>query len=70
MDLFFVKSTTRLDEGWFLRGNIYEDFFDLGNIKNAKESYETLINLYPQSNLWQEAKKRIIYIDRFYFNVW
>lgn len=70
LDLFFVKSTTRLDEGWFLRGNIYEDFFDLGNIKNAKESYETLINLYPQSNLWQEAKKRIIYIDRFYFNVW
>ncbi|NLM01359.1 MAG: hypothetical protein GX220_07915 [Treponema sp.] len=70
LDSFFLNSVNRLDEAWFLQGEIYEVFDGLGNIEKAKNAYQTLINGFPQSKLWQKAKERVIYINRFYFNVW
>lgn len=70
IDELFFKSTEKLDEGLFLRGKIYEVYSGQGNIKKARDAYQTLVTAYPQSSFWNEAKERIIYIDRFYFNVW
>lgn len=65
---FFNTSTTRLDEGLFLQGQVYEANSSLRDIKAALDSYETLVKNYPSSSKWQNANERIIYINRFYYN--
>lgn len=70
LDKFFLISVSDFDKAWFLRGNIYEAFSDFTNIKKAKEAYETLVSLYPQSEYWDEAQERIAYINKFYFSIY
>lgn len=69
LEQFFAKSVRRLDEGWFLRGQIYEAENKQGNIKRALDAYTLLVSNYPGSALWKKASERIIYLNRFYFNI-
>ena len=66
---FFEKSATRLDEGLYLKGQTLEAPSNVRNIRNALETYETLVANYPESKLWEKAKQRITYLKRFYFNI-
>ena len=66
---FFEKATTRIDEGLFLKGRTLETPSEVRNIKEALDTYETIVNQYPQSIDWEKAKERVIYLKKFYFNI-
>ncbi len=69
LDVFFEKATTRIDEGLFLKGRTLETPSEVRNIKEALDTYETIVNQYPQSINWEKAKERVIYLKKFYFNI-
>jgi outer membrane protein assembly factor BamD (BamD/ComL family) len=68
--LFFEKAVAQLDEGWYLKGQLYESpKASFRNIRTARDSYQALVDRYPSSVLWQKANNRILYIDRYYFKI-
>lgn len=70
LNLFFDKATYQLDEGWFLKGQLYESpNAPFRNIRTSRESYQALVDRYPSSPLWKKANNRILYIDRYYFKI-
>lgn len=70
LNLFFEKAVSSLDEGWFLKGQLYEETdADFKNIRTSLESYQILVDRYPSSRLWKAANERINYINRFYFKI-
>ena len=70
LNLFFDRATTQLDEGWFLKGQLYESpNAPFRNIRTSRESYQALVDRYPSSTLWKKANNRILYIDRYYFKI-
>ena len=70
LDLFFEKATSQLDEGWYLKGQLYESpNAPFRNIRTSRESYQALVDRYPSSTLWKKANNRILYIDRYYFKI-
>ncbi|MBR7063561.1 MAG: hypothetical protein IKI31_00140 [Treponema sp.] len=69
LDLFFQKSTTRIDEGLYLQGQVLEERSSVQNIKNAIASYDTLLKDFPESNLWKNAERRSIYLKRMYIDI-
>ncbi|MCQ2592972.1 MAG: hypothetical protein MJ188_09340 [Treponema sp.] len=66
---FLDHSNNFRDQAYFLQGQILEAESPLKNIKEAIKSYENVINYFPSSDYWDEAKKRITYLKRFYINV-
>ena len=70
LNLFFDKATSGLDEGWYLKGQLYESpNAPFRNIRTSRESYQALVDRYPSSPLWKKASNRILYIDRYYFKI-
>ena len=69
LDDFFDKAVSRVDEGLYLQGQTYESNSEVKNIKKALETYQTLIDNYPNSIDWDKANERITYLKRFYFNI-
>lgn len=69
LDVFFEKTTTKIDEGLYLQGQILESKSSVQNIKGAIDSYDLLIKNYPSSNFWNQANKRSIFLKRFYINI-
>ena len=70
LNKFFEKAVSSLDEGWFLKGQLYEEpETDFKNIRTSLESYQVLVDRYPSSRLWKAANERINYINRFYFKI-
>lgn len=70
LNMFFDKATSGLDEGWYLKGQLYESpNSPFRNIRTARESYQALVDRYPSSTLWKKASNRILYIDRYYFKI-
>ena len=63
---FLEIATNRRDEGLFLQGQILEQDGVTKNIKESIASYTNLIENFPESDLWDAANKRIIYLNRFY----
>ena len=66
---FFEKASKNIDKGLFLQGQILEEKSSVQNIKDAVESYDLLVKNYPASEFWDKAKKRSIYLRRFYINI-
>lgn len=69
LDSFFDIATLQIDEALFLQGKVYEANSNIKDIKKARESYQEIIDSYKQSPLWSNANKRIIYLDRIYFQI-
>ncbi|MBE6354113.1 hypothetical protein [Treponema sp.] len=69
LDAFFDKSTEKIDSGLFLQAQTYESNSSVRNLKNALETYETIVRDYPQSINWTKAYERMTYLKRFYFNI-
>ena len=69
LDAFFDKSTEKIDSGLFLQAQTYESDSSVRNLKNALETYETIVRDYPQSINWTKAYERMTYLKRFYFNI-
>jgi hypothetical protein len=53
----------------YLRGKTYEAPGALRNIKNSINAYTALTSGFPQSPYYDEAVKRIAYLNKFYFNI-
>jgi len=66
VNLFLELSVEKRDEALFLQGQLYESQSNVKNIKKALESYNSIISNYPSSKVWEDANKRIIYLNRFY----
>lgn len=66
---FFETSTEKRDEGLYLLGQLYEQDSPVKNIKGSINSYQNLMDNYPESNYYEEANKRIIYLKRFYIEI-
>lgn len=66
---FLEIATNRRDEGLFLQGQILEQDGVTKNIKESIASYTNLIENFPESDLWDAANKRIIYLNRFYIQI-
>ena len=69
LEEFFKKSSARTDEGLFLQAKLYESSSQVRNIKKALDSYETIVNNYPESRHWNESYERMTYLKRFYFSI-
>lgn len=66
---FFDKAVSLTDAGLYLKGQILEAPSAARNIKEALASYKALVSNYPESELWNDAAKRISYIERIYFDI-
>lgn len=69
LNSFFEKAVSRVDEGLYLQGQVYESNSSVRNIRSALDTYETIVRRYPQSIHWAKANERIIYLRRFYINI-
>jgi len=58
-----------LDEAYFLLGRIFEGTSPLRDIRRSRESYQTVVQKYPESTLVLKARERIRYIDQHYLYV-
>ena len=57
------------DKALILRARLYESDSELRNIKAALEAYEKIVDFFPESVFWDEAKRRSTYLRRFYFDI-
>lgn len=66
---YYNYADTRLDEALFLLGQISESNGPQRNIRFAVDSYDMLVNRFPASRLWNDAKNRSVYLKRFYIDI-
>jgi hypothetical protein len=57
------------DELYWLYGQTLEANGPTRDIKTALEYYRRLVDEYPQSARYDEARRRVAYLERFYFNI-
>jgi hypothetical protein len=59
----------RGDEVYFLYGRLYEANSPRRDIKKAFSYYRSLMTEYPGSSLYEEARRRALYLERFYLQI-
>jgi TolA-binding protein len=69
LDEFRLKFPLGSDEAWWLYGQLLESAGPGRDIRGALEYYRRLVREYPQSPRCDDARKRIAYLERFYFNI-
>jgi hypothetical protein len=70
LDQFMIRFPGGSDEALWLYGQSYEANNEATrNIRQALECYRRLTGEYPQSNRYDDAQRRIVYLERFYFNI-
>jgi hypothetical protein len=57
------------DEVYWLLGQYYEANSPARNILLSLDYYRRLVKEYPQSNYFNDARRRIAYLERFYINI-
>jgi TolA-binding protein len=57
------------DEAWWLYGQFLEAAGPSRDIRQALDYYRRLVREYPQSPRCNDARGRIAYLERFYFNI-
>jgi len=69
LDIFRERFPAGSDEAWWLYGKVLESSGPSRDIKSALGFYKRLVSEYPQSSRYAEAKKRIAYLERYYFDI-
>jgi hypothetical protein len=69
LDQFRNRFPLGSDEAWWLYGQYYEAAGSARNIRSSLEYYRRLVNEYPQSPRYTDAKRRIAYLERYYINI-
>jgi outer membrane protein assembly factor BamD (BamD/ComL family) len=69
LDLFRERFPSGSDEAWWLYGRMLEAPSPSRDIRGALEYYRRIIREYPQSPRYAEARRRIAYLERYYFNI-
>ena len=69
LDTFREKFPGGSDEAWWLYGKALETMGPNRDIKAALGFYQRLVAEYPQSPRYDGAQKRILYLQRYYFDI-
>jgi hypothetical protein len=69
LDSFRDRFPAGSDEAWWLYGQLLEANSPSKDIKSALGFYRRLLGEYPLSNRYEAAKRRIAYLEQFYFNI-
>jgi hypothetical protein len=69
LDKFRERNPGMNDEAWWLYGQSFEAASPVRDIKSALDAYSYLTREYPQSRYYREARNRIAFLNRFYFNI-
>lgn len=73
LDYYFTVTDGTADEytdyALFMKGQILEQNSACKNIKESLNAYKELVNNYPDSDYWNKAQDRAVYLERFYFSV-
>jgi TolA-binding protein len=69
LDQFRNRFPSGSDEAWWLYGQFYEANSPSRNIRTALEYYRRLVREYPQSRRYNDARRRIAYLERYYINI-
>jgi len=69
LDQFLDQYPGGSDEVYWLMGQFYEANSPSRNILLSLEYYRKLTNEYPQSRRFNDAQRRIAYLERFYINI-
>jgi Tfp pilus assembly protein PilF len=69
LDQFRARFPAGSDEAWWLYGQLLEAEGPGRDIRSALDYYRRLTREYPQSPRYAEARRRIAYLERYYFNI-
>ena len=69
LDQFMQDYPNGSDEAYWLLGQFYESNSPNRNILLSLEYYNRLVNEYPQSRRFNDARRRIAYLQRYYINI-
>jgi outer membrane protein assembly factor BamD (BamD/ComL family) len=69
LDRFRERFPAGSDEAWWLYGRMLEMNGPTKDVKAALGFYKRLVAEYPQSSRYDEARKRIAYLERYYFEI-
>jgi tetratricopeptide (TPR) repeat protein len=69
LDQFREQYPSGSDEAWWLYGQFFEANSPSRDIRSALDYYRRLIREYPQSSRYNDARRRISYLERYYFNI-
>jgi Tfp pilus assembly protein PilF len=69
LDQYRTRFPLGSDEALWLYAHIYEAPGASRNIRSALDYYRRLVNEYPQSQRYAEARRRIAYLERYYINI-
>jgi TolA-binding protein len=69
LDQFTGYYPSGSDEAYWLYGQFYEANSPSRNILTALDYYRRLTREYPQSSRYNDARRRIAYLERFYINI-
>lgn len=69
LDQFREQYPAGSDESWWLYGQFLEAGSPSRDIRSALDYYRRLIREYPQSSRYDDARRRISYLERYYFNI-
>ena len=69
LDQFRERYPLGSDEAWWLYGQFLEAAGPSRDIRLALDYYRRLVREYPQSPRCNDARSRIAYLERFYFNI-
>jgi TolA-binding protein len=69
LDQFRERFPAGSDEAWWLYGQFYEANSPSRDIRAALDYYRRLVREYPQSRRYTDARRRIAYLERYYFTI-
>jgi hypothetical protein len=69
LDRFREQFPAGSDEAWWLYGQLLEANGPERDIRAALDYYRRLVREYPQSPRYDDARRRIAYLERFYLNI-
>jgi outer membrane protein assembly factor BamD (BamD/ComL family) len=69
LDQFRERFPAGSDEAWWLYGQFYEANSPSRDIRTALDYYRRLVREYPQSRRYNDARRRIAYLERYYINI-
>jgi hypothetical protein len=69
LDQFRERYPSGSDEAYWLYGQFYEANSPGRDILRALDNYRRLVREYPQSGHYNDARRRIAYLERYYINI-
>ena len=69
LDQYMLDYPGGSDEVYWMYGQFYESNTPARNILLSMEYYRRLMNEYPQSRRFNDARRRVAYLERFYINI-